>query len=691
MRLDYYIYCCFLFTTFSIIGQQQRNLDEILPTRQVHLDFHTSEQIPNIGSEFDKKQFQSALIEGKINQVNIFSKGHHGYSYYPTKIGTMHPNLDFDLLGAQLEACHEIGVKAPFYFTIGWSVLDAEQHPEWVMKDPNGEPLSINIDYKNKPEDKRPHYSWESLDPTPGGPYHAYILKNVEEICKRYENLDGFWFDIYHIKHASFTDYSKVRMLAQGIDLTDTDAVEKSYALALKLHMKELRTLVNSYHPEATVFFNQATHITKKPIFQEALYKMNTHAELEDLPTTWGGYDKLPLEAKFHLGKNTPVVAMSGKFHKAWGEFGGFKHADAIKFEAATMISFGASCNFGDQLHPEGLMDMETYRNIGEAYTYVEKIEDYGPGGKPISNLGVWLSLIPNSDYGIVKMLLQLHRDFVVADLSNLDDLDLIVLPSQKTLSISDAERLQKWVSEGGKLIVFEKGAMLMGSEQFGIDLGAQFISDSAFDFDFTVVKPELGFEVVSTPFVNYDSGIRTKLTNGNSIAMIREPYFNRTYKSYSSHRETPYKAKNSIFPAVVRTDNTIFFAHQIDQLYFNHGMRIHRQLFENAIMQLDYEPLLKVNNLPSAGKVSLLNQENKNRFVVHLLYSPPLLRANNVEVIEDFVEIRGVNLELDLDRPIKKVYQIPDGKSLDFDITGGLLKVKVPPFTMHSAVVFEY
>ncbi len=53
---------------------------------------------------------------------------------------------------------------------------------------------------------------------------------------------------------------------------------------------------------------------------------MNTHAELEDLPTTWGGYDKLPLEAKFHLGKGTPIVAMSGKFHKAWGEFGGFKH-----------------------------------------------------------------------------------------------------------------------------------------------------------------------------------------------------------------------------------------------------------------------------------------------------------------------------------------------------------------------------
>jgi hypothetical protein len=119
--------------------------------------------------------------------------------------------------------------------------------------------------------------------------------------------------------------------------------------------------------------------------------------------------------------------------------------------------------------------------------------------------------------------------------------------------------------------------------------------------------------------------------------------------------------------------------------------MRIHRQLFENAIVELDYQPILKVNNLPSAGKVSLLHQESKNRFVVHLLYSPPLLRADNVEVIEDFIEIRKVNLELRLDHPIKRVYSIPNGSPLNFEIKKGTLKVKVPSFTMHTAVVLEY
>ena len=89
-----------------------------LPTRQVHLDFHTSEHIPGIGAEFSKAQWQAALKEGHLNAINIFAKGHHGWSYYPTEVGSMHPHLDFDLLGAQIEGCHEIGVECPS--TIRW-------------------------------------------------------------------------------------------------------------------------------------------------------------------------------------------------------------------------------------------------------------------------------------------------------------------------------------------------------------------------------------------------------------------------------------------------------------------------------------------------------------------------------------------------------------------------------------------
>ena len=34
------------------------------------------------------------------------------------------------------------------------------------------------------------------------------------------------------------------------------------------------------------------------------------------------------------------------------------------------MIAFGANCNFGDQLHPNGSLDLSTYENIGYAFDY---------------------------------------------------------------------------------------------------------------------------------------------------------------------------------------------------------------------------------------------------------------------------------------------------------------------------------
>lgn len=691
MKKSFFLTCIILISTFQLaLAQSQRAITDPLPARQVHLDFHTSQLIPDIGANFSKAQFQEALLLGKVNHINIFGKGHHGYSYFPTKKGNTHPHLDFDLLGAQIEACHEIGVKCPIYFTVGWSVLDAEEHPEWVIKHRNGEMASINLDLNAPDSEIRPHYSWKCLDPTIGGGYHEYIMESVSEVCERYEDLDGFWFDIYHIIPASYTDYSIKRMKDEGIDLKNQDAVERSYALAMKAHMKALRELVASYHPEATVYFNSATHVENKAIFKERLFEMNTQAEMEDLPTTWGGYDKLPLEAKYHLAQGTPAVAMSGKFHKAWGEFGGFKHPDAIKYEAAAMISFGASCNFGDQLHPSGEMDLETYRNIGKAYEYVEQIEDYGPGGAPVSKLGLWLTLDHAADHGVVNILLQLHHDFIVASEKNLENLELLIIPGKACLSPSQADQINSWIKNGGKLIVFGEGAMDLSKTKFLLDVGCEFQGESDYDFDFTVIQKDLEKEMVSSPFLNYESGLLVKPKKGEVLALIREPYFNRTYGQYSSHRETPYKLENSVYPAVHRKGNVIFFAHHLDQLYFENGVRLHRQLVSNAIDLLYEKPNLLVFGLPSCGRVSLLKQGAQKRYVTHLLYAPALLRGDKVEVIEDFLPVPGVEIEIRIPETVTEVYQVPGNTKLDFQRKGDVIRIPVPTFTMHTSVVLN-
>lgn len=58
---------------------------------------------------------------------------------------------------------------------------------------------------------------------------------------------------------------------------------------------------------------------------------------------------------------------MTGKFHLSWGEFGGFKHPNALRYEAALSLANGAGCSVGDQMHPYGFLDDATYELIGKA------------------------------------------------------------------------------------------------------------------------------------------------------------------------------------------------------------------------------------------------------------------------------------------------------------------------------------
>ena len=43
-----------------------------LPMRQVHLDFHTSPDIPDVGADWDADLFARTLTEAHVNSINLF-------------------------------------------------------------------------------------------------------------------------------------------------------------------------------------------------------------------------------------------------------------------------------------------------------------------------------------------------------------------------------------------------------------------------------------------------------------------------------------------------------------------------------------------------------------------------------------------------------------------------------------------
>lgn len=683
----------YLITLLAVLILQMNLLqaEQQIGTRQIHLDFHTSEHLPDIGKNFSKEQFQAALKAANVNAINIFGKGHHSWSYYPTKVGKMHPNLDFDLLGAQIEACHEIGVLAPIYFTMGWSHTDSIDHPEWCARKKDGSFWTTQpYDWNAAPDKAKPNFHWINM--CPNTPYHDHIVEQVEEICTSYA-VDGFWFDIYQMDKLCYCDNCRKLMKTQGVNVENQQQVEKFQAGSFKRHMKALVELVRSHHPDATVYFNGVTSLSRgSPNFVNKVYEHNTVQDLEDLPTTWGGYDKLPIQSKYFLMEGYPITAMSGKFHKAWGEFGGFKSRNALKYEAASMISWGANCNFGDQLHPVGEMDMDTYRNIGFAYDYVEQIEDYGVGGLPEARVGIWRSFSPAHDEGVTRMLLESHVNFNVVNAGNEDlkPFDVIIIPGSPCLTNRDAARLQDYVDAGGSLLVIGPGVLDRSWQSLRLDIGAEFLGKGNYDRDYLVVGKELEDGLVNSPFLCYTPALRMKPGKGTEVlATIREPYFSRTYEKFTSHQNTPYKLEAAGHPGVIRNGRVIYIAHELDRMYYQHGAKLHRDMFNNALKLLHKKPMVETV-LPSAGRISLLHQPDQKRYVAHLLYGPPIQRGA-CEVIEDLPPLYNVPVTIDLPVKVKKAVLVPEMKELPIKKKNGKLTVTVPDFACHCAVSFEY
>lgn len=114
---------------------------KFIPTRQVHLDFHTSEYIPAVAENFNAEEFAQTIADAHINSVTVFARCHHGWMYYDSKKfpERIHPTLkNKDLLVQQVRALHSRGIKAPVYLTVQVDYFTAKRHGEWLIRNQDG-------------------------------------------------------------------------------------------------------------------------------------------------------------------------------------------------------------------------------------------------------------------------------------------------------------------------------------------------------------------------------------------------------------------------------------------------------------------------------------------------------------------------------------------------------------------------
>ncbi|MCQ2519354.1 MAG: beta-galactosidase trimerization domain-containing protein [Lachnospiraceae bacterium] len=650
-----------------------------LPTRQVHLDFHTSPLIPDVGKAFDKEKFQAALKEGNVNSVTVFAKCHHGYCYYPSTVGTQHPTMEqgFDLTGAMVNAAHEIGVDAPIYITAGWSVLDSETHPEWCMRYKDGSMQTMNYDLEAAPDTPKPNCSWKNL--CLSGEYAEHIYALTEEICDRYEKVDGLFYDIIYLNDVCYCPNCLKGMKEEGLDPANIEDARKYYKISHLRFMDNCSKRLHKKHPEATVFFNSGGADIYRPEYHDG----QTHFEMEDLPTAWGGYDKMPPRASVMSRYGKEYLGMTGKFHTEWGGFGEYKNPEALKYEALLMAMYGSKCSIGDQMIPDGHLDIETYKCIGTAYKALEAIEPWCWPAVSTAKLGVYLSGNESSDEGLHKMLLEGHIDFeVVLPGDDLKPFKALILPDGVKVSDEEAIKINAFVNAGGAVLF--SGTSLVKDGKFQLDPGAEYAGNSEFRQDYLCVGDKLKLPFGNAPFFCYSSAKRAEVTDGEVLASVFEPWFDRNYGTYCSHRNTPYKSEASGYPGAVKKGKVIWLAHPVFELYKEYGAQLFREVALKAL-RLIYTPLYSIN-LPSNGRTRLTYQAKEDRYVFHAAYATPMQRGC-ITVLEDMPEFKDVSVTIKTDKAVKAVRSIPSLEEIAFENKNGELSFAIPYVQCHSAV----
>lgn len=668
--------------------------------RQVHLDFHTSENITGIGSDFNPEEFGEMLEQARVNSITCFARCHHGWLYYDSKKfpERIHPNLvNRNLLKEQIEVCHRRGIRVPIYITVQWDHYTALEHPEWVMVTAEGK-------FSGTPPYEAGFYRNLCVNT----PYRHFLKEQTREVLESLP-VDGLFFDIVILNECS------CKYCVAGMENKGFNPANKTHRLAyakqvLDEFKLDMTSFVRQLNKDCSIFYN-AGHIG--PYIRESLTAY-THLELESLPSGGWGYLHFPVTMRFARTLGLDCLSHTGKFHTWWGDFHSFKNKAALEFECSHMLALNAKCLIGDQLDPNGKINKAVYDLIGSVYTQIEQKEPWCKGAVAVTDLAVVSTeeftgeQVPAPVAGALRMLQEAGHQFDIIDTrSDFSSYQLLILPDNVEVNDELADKFDQYIANGGKLIASAFSGLDAANSEFKLkSLGVKLREKLTVDQDGQIVagrkterndyadyvlpEGEIGKGLPKTEHVMYMKGLEVE-AEANTEVLINtiSSYFDRTWEHFCSHQHTPSSGKVD-YPAVVKNGDVIYFSHAIFTQYNRNAPRWCKTLVLNAIDMLLPEPVLKHNG-PSSLITTVNEQRDENRWVVHLLHYIPERRCKDIDVIEDVIPVYNIAVSIKIPRRVKSVTCVPREEKLQFIEKDGRIEFVVPRVNGHQMVELSF
>lgn len=671
--------------------------------RKVHLDFHNSAHVASIGEDFDAQTFVRKLQESHVAEIVLFAKDMHGYCYFPTASGIQHPGLKFDLLGQQVSACNTRGIKTYAYICALWDEKIAAEHPEWCQINRKRET------YLPKPNET-PY--WTNLCPS-NPPVIQGLIDLAREVLNRYP-VEGIWFDmVIPREEECFCPNCLSEMSNQGLDPEDP-AHQRPYQHELnKQFLKSLYDACQATRPGCAVDFNNqpAIGLHERVQWQENI-------DIEALPTSVWGYDYFPTAVRYVRTQPVAAFGMTGRFHRGWGDFGGFKTPYQLQAEAFAILAHGAGVDIGDQMPPNGTLDDAAYEAIGAAFAEVERLEPYLRNAKPVAEAALLIkgnpldTLVTPSYAGWAKLLSELNLQFDLVDV----DGDWSHYP----MVIVDSAI----VDDGLRLKLNQAKAMLFyGTDPQGL---GNIAPAEVCSFDPAYLIPRYGPSQTAIAIYGRSVGFATHLdsddysplrgeavSNANRVGVtgntdesvtafpIRQedgggtrviayqalPDFQRSPNHYTSHAQTP--AFHRTEKAVAFVDGAkAFVGFDAGEACFNTGYVAYRELIAQLLSALPHSKLVQSNN---SSTLHIQLAKSDRGWIVHVFDSsigrpspkhPPYYEKPNT--------LADIEIQLILGETDWSARAVRSGCEVQTSADAGTLKLILSRLNRYEMIVLE-
>ncbi|OJY91824.1 MAG: hypothetical protein BGP14_23080 [Sphingobacteriales bacterium 44-15] len=437
-----------------------------------HFDFHATGADKDLGKNFDTVLLSDFLKRTRPDYIQVDSKGHPGYSSYPTRVGYSAGSFSSDPLRTWRTITKNNGVPLYVHYSGLWDDKAMHEHPEWGRVNADGSRDSAKASYES-------------------GYVTQLMIPQLKELINSYA-VDGVWVD--GDCWVTAPDYAPGN-IASFLQQSKLSAVPRKkgdpgYKLWLdynrEAYRKYLRNYVDALHrykPGFQVASNWAySSMMPEPVDADVDFLSG------DVSAGNCVYNSA-FQARCLSLQERPWDLMAWSFFPI--NFMGGIHAPKslvqLQQEASEVMAMGGGFQVYFQQNRDAAFRTIDVDAMEQLVTYCRERQPFCQGASVVPQIGIWYSLQGwkqknegvygwSSDMeGITSLLLDNRYSVEILMDHHLEKrmeaYALIVIPEWEQFNEKLLERLITYVKKGGRLLVVGAGA----SRRFSQWLPVQF------------------------------------------------------------------------------------------------------------------------------------------------------------------------------------------------------------------------